>query len=363
MASWTEKYAAPADVGSGTGADEANAMDLATALTSAAGGERWNCISGSYSIGTTTVASGTAAAPIVFRGYKTTPGDLDNQGRNADGTLNTTDMPDITITGLWTPGAYTIFQNLDVTGALSSALISSTSVDNVALISTKVVNSQNNSSARAVLLDDNCRAVNCDLECSGASHTIVYESDQACLIYGCRFTSTANTTCCQIQFGVVIASQFIGPSSAVGVVFDQAIYGIYGIVNCGFDSIGKAFEMNNVGAYTSFPVLINLLGTDLTSYIDNPYSSYQFVICMNRRTRDVTTVIPSDVLDLTCGADDAGATGDDSTDYVNSGAGNYRPATSAPGRGTGMPAYTDKGAYQAQESAGTTTIPATFGFL
>jgi hypothetical protein len=68
-------YAAPADVGSGDGSSEANAMDLATAMTNATAGDIVGCIPGTY-IGTPSGTrwitmfkcpnSGTSGSPIVF---------------------------------------------------------------------------------------------------------------------------------------------------------------------------------------------------------------------------------------------------------------------------------------------------------
>ncbi len=96
----TERYVTSGAAGGGAGT-EGDPWTLAEAITSAVAGDRVNIkADGTYTQASpwTQVNAGTDQSPIIWRGYKTTIGD-GYQGRNADGTLNTTNMPTITRSG------------------------------------------------------------------------------------------------------------------------------------------------------------------------------------------------------------------------------------------------------------------------
>lgn len=334
------------------GTTEVRAWTFAEMIAAApAAGSRVNIKAGSYSVGTTTLpSSGTYDAPIVLRGYSSTIGDLDNQGRSADGTLDTTNMPDIAITGLWTPSPYCILQSLDISGALSSALIGSTSADYWGMVCCRVVNSQNNSSASCVQGDDSCSFVNCDLSCTGASHTWVIDFDNYCLLHGCRVAATLDTatviqtaslscfvSCC--IFGAGNTSIGIKNTGSQTYVIDTSFY------NCGI-----AIQTPN-GAVSGLFVVANCHITDCGKYIDNLYAAtanHSFIEAWNR-TRDNTTPrtgIESACLVKEVTTDD----GDYTTDYVSET--NLRLLATAAGASVGMMPYTDIGAHRHADPAG-----------
>lgn len=101
---WTERYVRADAAGGGNGTTDANsgangAWTLAEGITNEAAGMRVNIKAGTYANTTTSrtwAAAGTATAPIWWRGFKTTAGDLD--ARPVTSLVVSTDMPHITFT-------------------------------------------------------------------------------------------------------------------------------------------------------------------------------------------------------------------------------------------------------------------------
>lgn len=351
---FTEKYVTVTGAGAHDGSSEANAWTFAEMIAATPAAEtRVNIKAGSYSEGATTLPSnGTSAAPIVLRGYNSTIGDLDNQGRSADGTLDTSNMPDMELTGKWTHSSYCVLQNLDITGALSSELIGTLATDYCSLVNCRVVNSQNNASAQACRVDDGCAFINCDFSCTGATHGTVAECDYLNAFYGCRITGTDDTRInVRLASGLFCRNVIIGlGNTSVGVynsgnqpmlIVENTIY------NCGT----AVQTLNGAGVYLAL-ILGNHV-TDCGKYIDNPYvaTSQQSVIEAYNRTRDNTTPrtgILSAVLAGEVTTDD----GDYTTDYVS--ATNLRLISTAAGKNAGMMPYADIGAH----GCAAPTIPA-----
>jgi hypothetical protein len=128
-AAWTDRYVSVAGAGSHDGTTEGNAFTLAEAIADAAtphAGYRYNVIAGTYANTTTSRAfagAGSTTAPIWWRGYKTTAGDLDDGHTVARSLQDGVNLPLITFsTGQMTvAGAYQIFSNLDITSATTTA--------------------------------------------------------------------------------------------------------------------------------------------------------------------------------------------------------------------------------------------------
>ena len=73
----TEKYVTTTGAGAHDGTSEANAWSLTEAIAAAAAGNRVNVKAGTYTLGAgATFPAGTVAAPIIWRGYSSTIGDL-----------------------------------------------------------------------------------------------------------------------------------------------------------------------------------------------------------------------------------------------------------------------------------------------
>ncbi len=117
---WTEKYVSVAGAGAHDGTSEANAWTLAEALAAYAAGQRLNVKAGTYTNTTTNRTFGTAGtttAPIWWRGYNTTIGDID--------TDNTLTKPVISFTTgrFFVTAGYQDFSNLDINGASTVAQV------------------------------------------------------------------------------------------------------------------------------------------------------------------------------------------------------------------------------------------------
>ena len=77
----TERYVTTSATGFGAGTSESDPWTIDQAYSGQAGGTRINLKAGTYNIVSTLTAniSGTGTSPIIWRGYKTTPGDMDSQ--------------------------------------------------------------------------------------------------------------------------------------------------------------------------------------------------------------------------------------------------------------------------------------------
>lgn len=316
---------------------------------------RGNIKEGSYSIGATTIQqAGDATTLSVTRGYSSTIGDLEGQGRNADGTLDTTNFPAITLTGRITCTAFILFEALNISGAVSSELFGTGAVDDVKFIQCKILNTQNTAaSPHCIDFDDDIHVINCDLECSGADHGTVCQIDNGGVIVGCRFSGQANVPLlvCRAT-AIAIDCQFIGNNTGIGVDLELMTSAFPVIIkNSGFYLLDTAVRFPN-SASGIIPTIIDCHPTDCAKYIDNLYigTANIAVIEINNRTRDNITprtgigdgVNIGEIID-----DDGGP----ETDYTDAGAGNFRLIDGAPGVEAALIAYADCGAYQKEPAA------------
>ena len=119
---WTERYVRDDAAGGGDGTTNTNsggtgAWTLAEALAAYASGQRVNVRAGTYANTTTSRTFGTAGtttAPVWWRGFNTTPGDID--------TDNTLAKPSITFTTgvMIVSAAHQMFSALSISGAATS---------------------------------------------------------------------------------------------------------------------------------------------------------------------------------------------------------------------------------------------------
>lgn len=337
---YTEKYVTSAAGGGGDGS-LGNPWTLTEAFANAVAGDRVNIQSDAgYNIAGGTISNaGTVTSYVCFRGYNSIIGDLENQGRNSNTTLNTSNFPTITTSALITPSAYSLFQNLIITGSVSGALLSSTSIDFVSIVSCKIENTLNNTAARAVILDNGASFINCDIVSEQTSHNILIQADARTYIDSCRIKGTSSTaTLVSIPDGIASSSAFMGGASAIGLLLEQMTGAFQVVSNCTFYGLGVAISTPN-SAQTEPLYLKNNHVTDCGTYLDNLYqaTANHNSLEMNTRTRDNTTsrvawgegVISGEVTTDTGGPE---------TDYVDAPNGDITliPAAPAVDAGLGM---------------------------
>lgn len=179
---WTEKYVSVAGDGAHDGTSEADAWTLAEAIAAPyAAGQRINVKAGTYANTTTDrtfSVAGSTTAPIWWRGYKTTIGDLD------DGVTLARSLQDGVNLPLWSwttgqmivSGTHNIFSNLDILGAWATAGTGQLSVTgaNNKFILCRFENTSANSVSRAVRLTTN----------------------NPTIMVGCRFKATTTASEC-----------------------------------------------------------------------------------------------------------------------------------------------------------------------
>lgn len=350
---FVEKYVtSDSDGGDGS---SGNPWTLAEAIAAAAAGDRVNVLVGSYALGAATFPTGTVAAPIVFRGYHETVGDLDGRVRNADTTLNTTDFPVLTLSAAIVPSPFCVLQNILInnTGNIASALINSGTVDYFYMIGCSVLCSSNHASARILTIDNYSYLISCDFECSGAAHGSVVVMGNNAVVFDCRFKGVDTDALLTVEGGAVISSVFIGNGES------GANTGISQIGSNQLVLLGNTLYHCTIGisapneANSNLLLVVNNHVTDCGEFLKSLYSAANLgAIELNNRTRDNGTH-STGLLSIVAGEVAGGTTGDISTDYVDAGGTppNLRLITTAPAKGAGLPAYTDIGAFQREEAA------------
>ena len=331
---FTEKFVTPAGAGNNDGLSFANAMTFAQAITDASGktGQRYNLKGAFGNIGATTFPDGALGAPNVWRGCETTEGDLDNHGRNADGTLDTTGQPTFTVTGLWAAGLHITFQNLNITGALNSRLIGAATGDNLTALNCRIENTANNASANTITWDDGCSIIGCDLICSGATHGNVLILDAQGRVTQTRFVMADAKTAINAVVNVAIADcVFIktGSVGGVGVNATGVISAVaaFMVTNCTFHNLAAGIQTTS--AHTGGMIILSGCHcTDGTYLIDNTTTIAVYDI--NNRTRDLTSGKATGAELITTKAVTTD-TGGAETDFVDAANGNFRLLTTAPG--------------------------------
>lgn len=355
----TERWIVQGGAGAGDGTSQANGWTLVDGFTNAAAGHLVNVQSNSaytYAGGVVT-NTGTAVDPIWFRGYNTTPGDLDDQGRtNGDEELDITNFPVININTaaftIGTSGRNTVFQNIVFTGALSSLIIGSNATDTTYFINCKILNTQNNASARAIILDDNCVIINCDFECSGAAHNSVVECDTGNLFDSCRVKSVAANGIVMDK-GAVRNSVILKTGSAanIGIQFKQGLNNnLYGVNACTINNFAEGVQFPNA-APTYIQRTLNNHITNCTTALDSAYSGTDeiFLVELHSRLRDNTSD-RSGIAGQTFGIVTTD-TGGDETDFVDASSDDFSLISTAPGKAAGLVGFTDIGALQREEAA------------
>lgn len=343
---YTERYVTSAAAGGGTGTS-GSPWTLGEAFTNAAAGDRVNIQSdGAYTTNSTdgrSTSAGTVTAPIVWRGYNSTIGDLDTVGRDtpANGSeLITTNMPSITVNDAeFQPGSYNIFMNLNFTTSINNQAIEQTASDFITFYQCKVHHTGSYSIARVVSLDNQSTLIMCDFEASGADHDDVVSVDHGSMVVACRFkgADTAENLL-SITSGQVIGSLFINGGTGIRLENRGGAFGPNCLFmnNTAYNLSGDFLETPNLSQNHPL-VVINNHVTDSSRFLNSLYSATSdiHVIMLNNRTRDNTNadVGVGDGLDAGNITTDTGGA---ATDYTNVSNEDFSLIDGAPGADAGL---------------------------
>jgi hypothetical protein len=357
----TERYVSSLAGGGGDGSS-GSPWTWAEMLTNAAAGDRCNVkADGTYARTTSTDAttnSGTAAQPIIIRGYATTIGD-GNQGRTAAGVLVTTNMPSITYTtGRFSSARdYVIYESMNVSNA--------TGINNPAFgltgLYTAVVNCNvshsgtGGANAHAVSgTGTGTSFIDCDASntCTTASSAINNTGDFARVRY-CRAVCTNGAA---FRIGRGSLAGCIGYNSAQGIVNTHASAALFSVDSCTFYNCTDAYQGGNV-AYAGAPLFTNCHITDCGQGFESLYVGTGNLALLRwyTRTRDNTSADSGfpDWPNYGPVTTDNGAA---ATDYVDAAGGDFRLVRTAAGAGAGWFQYTSIGAHQRRDNQPSTSI-------
>lgn len=334
---YTERYVSVAGGGAHDGTSEANAWTITEAFTNAVAGERVNIISGSYTVAAAeATAVGTFASFLTFRGYNSSIGDLDNQGRNSDTTLNTTNFPELTLTSNLVVSSYVQFMNLVMTGTHSGDMIGDGNNDRMWFVNCYMENDSTNAASVVVRCDDGLFLINCDLYTGTGNFLYIVRNDYHGVFKSCRFIALGTTTSYMFRINnPCFLGCFVSGNGNDVINANNTLYVIVLDGNTFYDC-GEVFRYPN-SAPQVLPALLNNHVTDSAQWIDNLYSSTSNIAMLevNNRTRDITT-LRTGVGDGTINGEVTTDTGGPETDYVDAPNGDITLIATAPAVDAGL---------------------------
>lgn len=357
----TEKYVSSLAGGGGDGS-VGTPWTLTEALTDSASngaGTRYNIkADGAYTMAYDTVGPGTAAAPCILRGYTTTIGD-GNQGRSADGSLDTSNMPTINVTGgsaYWDGCTYTILESLNFqkTGTTNTGIFEAggtlTCFVNCNFYSTYGAGS----ASAGVILQSYGVVFDCDVEMTGTTYGHGVGCSGAYVrIVGCRIKIAGSSArAISANNATSVIGCLIHGDGATGITATDPVYASsLCVANCTARlPSGVFYSLPNTATPSYMPCVVNCHVTDSSYMMNNLHSGTASVPAFRayNRTRDNANA-------------DAGFgdwpifdavttdTGGEATDYTDYASGDFTLIAAAPGKGAGYPANMDIGAYQREE--------------
>jgi hypothetical protein len=187
---FTEKYCTSAGAGAHDGTSEANAWTLAEAISGVASGNRVNVKAGTFANTTTNrtfSTAGSTTAPIWWRGYTSTIGDLDAEP--AADWVSGTDTPSITFsTGVVSiSGGHQIFSNIDFLFTGTSGNPLSIDAANTELRRCRSEAQANNAGSRAISVNQiPFWAYGCTFLAHAGGTSVVHCNNHRLDFYGCR---------------------------------------------------------------------------------------------------------------------------------------------------------------------------------
>lgn len=356
---WTERYVRADAAGGGDGTTNTNsgangAWTLAEGITNEAAGMRLNVKAGTYANTTTSrtlAAVGTTTAPIWWRGFDTTPGDLDSD--------ITTAKPLFTFTsGVFTvSGAHHIISNLSVLGTSATGPLFVISAANCHIdrIRSEHQNAGSNSLALNITSTQTRITRSWFKTTSTASRTVDAAGES--VFDGCVFLGGGDGI--RVSANCTIANCMCTGNGAHGINLSAASSRTLAIINCTI--YGATTDGIRLGALPSCGLFLRNEITNCGGWgINNATGTNTNVVSR------VGNVFYSNASGNETGFGDSPSIGEDtesSSPYTDAGSSDFSLVSGATAKGRGLPlghenvaytTYIDTGGVQRQESGGAT---------
>lgn len=375
---WSDHYVT--DSGSDTYANSTNIStpcSLATAIANYAAGDRINIKAGTYTLaGAITFATaGTSTAPVWWRGYKTTPGDLDTAGGSR---IPVTDLPkidaDTATDQVIVTANYQTFSNINITSVCTSAggALSCSSGAGIRFIRCSILNTAANSGARAVSTGTSNVFLGCYFQATTTAGYCVYAANEA-TIYGCQFVGGATSIYRNNGLGGTVA--FCTASGFTTAFYENDNGTITSrFYNCTIYGGGATSGFLVSASLTSgYITIVNCIIGGVVNGINNSSGVDTFnILSVNNQFYDCTNNLVGITEGATVGADYLAAlfNFDNDTDpWVNKATANFNLSTGAAACSTAYPGafdspngtaimtgYPDIGAVRHVDPSGGTTV-------
>ncbi len=367
LAAWTERYVDAAAAGGGDGTTTATsgangAWTLAEAATAAntAGGMRVNIKAGTYANTTNSRTfadtDGLATAPIWFRGYNTTPGDIDSNNALTKPVITfTTGQFGITADFQW-------FSNLDISGACTTSggqvNVSSGGAD-CKLWRVRSENTAANSNSRGATIGGARTRVYGGWFKATSSAAAFYLGAANCKAFGC-VTEGGSVGMTVTGGGNSVVDCVIDSPGGDGINCDSSGFDLSN--NSIYNAGGDGIEVS--GASTGGAILNNIIDTWSGYAVNASTSSNCNIDLINNAYRGTG----SGTLNQIYESENWGSVTESAIPFTNAGSDDFTLKSTAGSKGTGFPGafenesytgYLDRGAVQRQEAGANVIDPLT----
>lgn len=321
-------------------------------------GRRYN-VKGTHARTTTADAltvGGTAASPLIIRGYSSSITD-GNQGRSSNnGPLVTTNFGVVTYTtGRLTLGTFTVLESMDVSATSLNNSVIDVPLNSLLVRSNVSISGTGGGSTRAVRLDgvaaavidsdfsNTCTTAAAAVLCSGLGNRVI-ASRVACpngpaVVVTAGYSAILDNIIADCTIGVSLTS-----TSSNGVT--TTIYG-----NTFYDCSSECILLPNSVNADDLPIVMNNHMQDNQQSIDSGYAATNDLCVWWSHNREDNTAASDGFDDWQTASNTGNVTTATALEYP--GSGDYNLSSGALAIGAGLPKFRSMGALQVSASGGT----------